>query len=190
VRAEEQASNGTAASAETGVPVAYSAEYHEVLPDTRKMEQIARAGGGHVLSAPAGAFADDLPAVTVPLPLERWLLLLAALLLPLDVALRRLRVSPSDVMEWVRHPRRLRVVLPGWHAEPLLQTPTWLPGMQARRRRRVPPRVTAPHASPTLSASVTPGLARQSESDMSEEDALAATLRWLVERRGNAGDSH
>ncbi|MBV9172132.1 MAG: VWA domain-containing protein [Chloroflexi bacterium] len=189
VRAEEHGPDGASASAETGVPVAYSAEYHQVAPDTRKMDQIARAGGGHVLSSPGAAFADDLPSVTSPLPLERWLLLLAALLLPLDVALRRLRISPSDVLRWLRHPSRLRVVLPGLHAEPLLQTPTWLPGMQSRRRR-VAPRVTAPRGSPTVASAVTPGLARQSEADMSEEDALAATLRWLVERRGNAGDSH
>jgi uncharacterized membrane protein/uncharacterized protein YegL len=190
VRAEEQAPDGPTASAETGVPVAYSAEFRQVAPDTRKMDQIARAGGGHVLVSPAGAFGDDLPPVTSPLPLERWLLLVAAVLLPLDVALRRLRVSPSDVLAWIRHPRRLRVVLPGWHPEPLLQSPSWLPGMAGRRRRPPPSRVTTPRASQTVSGAVTPGLARQSEADMSEEDALAATLRWLVERRGTSGDSH
>lgn len=188
VRAEQTSADGTAASAEAGLPVSYSAEYRQVSPDTRRMDQIARAGGGHVLFGPRAAFADDLAPVTTPLPLERWLLLLAAALLPVDVALRRLRVSWADVMEWLRHPRRLGIGLPRWHAEPLLQTPSWLPGMTPRRRP--PPRVAQLRRTPVTSGAVTPGLARQSEPDLSDEDALAATLRWLAERRGTQGDSH
>jgi hypothetical protein len=188
VRAEEQRADGATASAEVGLPVAYAAEFRQVSADPRRMEQIARAGGGHLLTSPADAFADDLPPATSPLPLERWLLLLAALLLPIDVALRRLRISPLDVLDWLRHPRRLHLQLPRWGPLHEPAPPSWLPGRPARRRP--PPAVTSSAREPVLSAHVTPGLARQSQDDMSEEDALAATLRWLAERRGTRGDAH
>jgi hypothetical protein len=154
------------------------------------MEQIARAGGGHVLPSPSAAFADDLPPASSPLPLERWLLLLAALLLPLDVALRRLRVSPAEALDWLRHPWRVRLSLPRWGAPAMPAAPSWIPGRPARRR--APPRVVPRTGEAAVHTSaVTPGLARQmADEDLSEEDALAATLRWLVERRGSRGDAH
>jgi hypothetical protein len=193
VHVEQERADGSAvASAEAGLPVAYSPEFRRVSADTRRLDQIARAGGGHVLATPAAAFADDLPPVSTPLPLERSFLLLAALLLPLDVALRRLRITPADVLGWLRHPRRLALAIPRlpWSErwDPYLPAP-WIPG-QARRRRVVPPRQTVPIRPPQMTSSVTPGLARQTQDELSEDDALAATLRWLAERRGTRGDSH
>lgn len=189
VRAEAQGQDGATAAAEVGLPVAYAAEFHQVSADPRRMQQIARAGGGHVLDSPAAAFADDLPPASSPLPLEHWLLVLAAVLLPLDVALRRLRVTPSDVLEWLRHPRRLGLRMPDRDTGPALAYSGWLPG-RAPRRRGPPPRPVPRPEPGVLRSHVTPGLARDSDEDVSEEDALAATLRWLVERRGERGDTH
>jgi hypothetical protein len=182
---------GSVGSAEAGLPVAYPAEFRQVTPDIGRMERIASAGGGHVLSGPASAFAQDLPPITTPLPLQRILVLIAAVLLPLEVGIRRLRISPADVLDWLRHPRRISLALPRWSPELPVQAPAWMPGTW--RMRRPPPRIAWPRRAedPRYGAHVTPGLARQeAEADpqAAEEDALAATTRWLASRRGTRGD--
>ena len=131
---------------------------------------------------------------TTPLPLQRLLLLIAAVLLPIEIAMRRLRVSPRDVLEWLRHPRRIALALPRWSPDLPVQRPAWVPGAWAppaerRRRRSVGP---SQRAHPGQ-ASVTPGLARDSSPEAtgaSDEDALGATLRWLAARRGDHADKH
>src|SRR5262249_60270853 len=87
--------------------VSSPAEFLQVTADSRRMQQIATAGGGHVLYRPADAFANDLPPLTTPVPLQRVLVLIAAILLPLEGALRRLRLSPADLVSWRRHPPRV-----------------------------------------------------------------------------------
>ena len=190
VRVDAQRDGAALGSAEAGLPVAYPAEFRQVTADTRRLEQITRAGGGHVLPSPADAFADDLAPITTPLPLQRVLLLIAALLLPVDIALRRLRVSPADFVDWLRHPHRLAVALPRWSPELPTQTPVWVPGAW-RARRTPPPTLRRIGAETSLSSTVTPGLARQTDVDgeADADDALGATLRWLAARRGSRGDS-
>jgi uncharacterized membrane protein/uncharacterized protein YegL len=191
VRVEAQREGAVVAASDAALPVSYAAEFRRVSADPSRLEQIARAGGGHVLSAdaPAAAFADDLAGVRSPLPLQRLLLLLAAILLPVDVALRRLRISPADILEWLRHPRRfeVRLALPRWLGRTPagdLPAPSWVPGM---RPTRPPPRPVRPGiATPVVSAGpATPALARQSDGDSAppDEDPLAETLRWLAARR-------
>src|SRR6202521_2441173 len=87
VRVDAQRDGVSVGAAEAGLPVSYAAEFRQVTADTRRMEQIARAGGGHVLREPAAAFADDLAPISVPLPLQRTLLAIAAVLLPLEIAI-------------------------------------------------------------------------------------------------------
>jgi Ca-activated chloride channel family protein len=184
VRTDEQRDGSSIGTAEAGLPVSYPAEFRQVTADTRRLEQIARAGGGHVLLTPAAAFANDLAPISVPLPLQRTLLLVAAILLPLEVGLRRLRISPVDALDWLRHPHRLEVVLPWRRAgDEWLRPPAWIPG--AALMHRPPPRVHRPfYSDPTLTGHVTPGLARQTDVE-DGEDALGATLKWLAARRGN-----
>jgi hypothetical protein len=188
VRADEQRDGASIGTAEAGLPVAYPAELRQVTADTRRLEQIARAGGGHVLLTPAAAFANDLAPISVPLPLQRSLLSLAAILLPLEVGLRRLRISPLDFVEWLRHPHRLEIALPWRRAGQQWLPPAWIPGAAAMRTK--PPRVNRPfYSEPSISGHVTPGLARQTDVE-DGEDALGATLKWLAARRGRGrGDS-
>ncbi len=137
--------------AEAGLPVSYPAEFRQVTADPTRMQQIATAGGGHVVYAPSDAFANDLAPVTTSLPLQRLLVLIAAILLPLEIGLRRLRLSPLDVWQWLRHPHRIDVNLPHWSADLPAQTPAWVPGSipiapagatrrLAQTRRRAKPR--------------------------------------------------
>ncbi|MBV9577807.1 MAG: VWA domain-containing protein, partial [Chloroflexi bacterium] len=179
--------------AEAGLPVSYPAEFRQVTADTHRMQQIATAGGGSVIYSPADAFAANLAPVTTPLPLQRGLVLIAAILLPLEVGLRRLRLSPADVWAWVRRPHRLDLSLPHWAPELPVQTPAWAPGA-ARSRPPAPPvvwpnRTTEPlgggHASPGLARDQSAD-AQSSQSD--EDDALGEAMRWLAARRGSHGD--
>jgi hypothetical protein len=146
-----------------------------------------------VLARPADAFAQDLAPVSRPLPVQRLLVLIAACLLPLEIGLRRLRFSLSDVISWLRHPRRIAVGLPRWSPELPLQAPAWMPG--AWKTRPVPSpivwRTRSVSTEGSLGGHVTPGLARETaiEGEADAEDALAATLRWMSARRGSRPDS-
>jgi hypothetical protein len=81
-----------------GAVVAYSPELRFVGTDMSFLEQVARAGGGTVLSSLRQALNEPLPPVTVKRPFWRWLLLLAVVLLPADVALRRLNLRPERLV--------------------------------------------------------------------------------------------
>ncbi|HWE63658.1 MAG TPA: VWA domain-containing protein [Chloroflexota bacterium] len=83
-------------SASGGLVVPYAPDYRDSGPDPTTMQAIAAAGGGSVISRPAQAFADNLPPVDAPTPLQTPLLLFALLLLPLDVAVRRLVLGRED----------------------------------------------------------------------------------------------
>ena len=115
------------------------------------------------------------------------LLIVAAVLLPVDVALRKLRLSPADLLEWLRHPRRVTVRLPGWSPELPTQMPSWAPGKWSARRTPPAP-LRRIRAEPSFRSQVTPGLARETQVDgeADEDDALGATLRWLAARRGGS----
>ncbi len=79
-------------SATTGLVVPYSPEYRTQGVDTRFLQLLAQAGGGTLLN-PANStstFDQNLPPVSADIPIVFWLLILAALLLPIDIAARRL----------------------------------------------------------------------------------------------------
>jgi hypothetical protein len=80
-------------AATVGVALAYSPELRFMGTDLPFLEQVARAGGGAVLTSAGQALSEPVPAVNVSTALSGWLLLLAAILLPFDVALRRLVIG-------------------------------------------------------------------------------------------------
>jgi hypothetical protein len=87
-------SNGTTSTlaTTTGLVVPYSPEYRSLGIDMRFLTLLAHAGGGSLLgpNSTAAAFASNLPPVSAAVPIIFLLLALAALLLPIDIALRRL----------------------------------------------------------------------------------------------------
>jgi hypothetical protein len=99
-------------TATSGMVVPYSPEYLTQGTDSQFMSQLARAGGGSVLSPskPETAFEQNLQTVSTIIPLAFFLLILAALLLPIDIAARRL--SSLEFLwtgyAWIR--QRLRPV--------------------------------------------------------------------------------
>ena len=76
----------------TGLVIPYSPEFASSGTDTHFLSQLAHAGNGSVLSPnhTASAFSNNLPPVYTPYSIVFWLFAIAALLLPVDIALRRL----------------------------------------------------------------------------------------------------
>jgi len=104
-----------------GLAVPYSPEYRVLTPDTGLLKDLARTTGGRELTDPAQAFAHTLAAVERARPVWSWLLLLAALLFPLDVAVRRVLVTRRDLAEaWTALLRRLPRRRVAERPEPLL----------------------------------------------------------------------
>lgn len=82
----------TQLSTTSGLVVPYSPEYSTSGTDVNFLTRLAQAGGGSILAASdyAVAFAPNLPPVYAALSITFWLFAIAALLLPIDIALRRL----------------------------------------------------------------------------------------------------
>jgi uncharacterized membrane protein len=96
----------------TGLVVPYAGEYRlptgvEVRAEAL-LSDVAGLGRGRRLdiSNPAAAFTHDIPSQPVRLPLWPWLLLLALLLFPVDVAVRRLSLTRADLIEVLRAGRK------------------------------------------------------------------------------------
>jgi Mg-chelatase subunit ChlD len=99
VQVRAQGEGSGALSRSLGVVVPYSPEYMGGGADTVLLGRVAAATGGRVLSLEGlrAAYDRNLPPATRQVALWPWLLLLAALILPLDVGVRRLGVSRADV---------------------------------------------------------------------------------------------
>jgi von Willebrand factor type A domain len=93
MRVEVSAAGRLLDAATTGVAIAYSPELRFIGTDLPFLRQVAEAGGGVVLSAAGEALSEPVPPVNVTQSLAEWLLVLAVVLLPLDVALRRLVIG-------------------------------------------------------------------------------------------------
>jgi uncharacterized membrane protein len=117
----------------TGAAVPYSPEYRELRANEPLLTRLSDVSGGAV-HAPIGKPADPTPNAERPTPdlfrhggrtrtapQELWplLLLLAALLFPLDVGVRRLMLSPEEVMGYARRGGEwLRARVPSRAAQP------------------------------------------------------------------------
>ncbi len=85
-----------------GVVVPYSPEYRDLGTDSNTLRAIAQAGGGQLLNDLSQVYRLPVPAAQAALALDELLLVLAILLFPIDVALRRLILRVEDVPAWKR----------------------------------------------------------------------------------------
>ncbi|MBO0794230.1 MAG: VWA domain-containing protein, partial [Ktedonobacteraceae bacterium] len=99
-------------TATTGMVVPYSPEYQTQGDDQRFLARLALAGKGDLLNDPALAFAVPLIPVSQAVPIVFWLLALAALLLPVDIAARRLAGMEFLSLGWQWLRRRLKLGQP------------------------------------------------------------------------------
>ncbi len=158
LRVVESSRGQTEHATTAGMAVAYSPEYRFLGPDRHFLEELARAGGGTLLADPAAAYRVPLPALRVPRSLAFWLLGLAVILFPLDVAARRLVFRRGDAAAWTALVRRRPV--PAAAEATLARLRDRLEQHRAGRRRgddAAPDEPQAPDRSP-------------------EEEALAARL--------------
>jgi hypothetical protein len=83
-----------------GLVVPYSPEYRDLGTDFNTLREIASAGGGTLITDLARVYAVQVPAVQAAQSLDELLLVLAVLLFPMDVALRRLAIRAEDAPVW------------------------------------------------------------------------------------------
>lgn len=128
---------GTLAGASAVTTQSYSAEYRPGASDERALTELSARTGGRGSIEPSAAFdVARLPVGRARVALQGWFLLLAALLWPVDVALRRLNFRGSS--EWRTKVRRL---VP----DALVRR---LPGEDRRRRPGTPQPQESPEPRP------------------------------------------
>jgi Ca-activated chloride channel homolog len=106
-----------------GLVVPYSPEYRASGINIGLLDELARVTGGGPLLEPAQAFLHNLPAADSAREIWRTLLLVAALLFPLDVALRRLIISRRETQlarTWVSERLPWRKTAPQERGAPVL----------------------------------------------------------------------
>lgn len=145
-----------------GWALPYSPEYRaeNANPDLL-LRLAALTGGGPATDNPAQVFLHDLPGARAFRPLWTWLVLLAALLLPFDVAVRRLVFTRQD---W----ERLHATLRARFAPQTRQTvpvPTSTPSMDALRRAKERAAERHSHQTPPHSASSPPGISPEAQGE-------------------------
>lgn len=117
------------ASATSGLVVPYSAEYKLLNAGASILPAFANTTSGRELDDSAQAFAPFAQPVSHAQPIWHYFLLAAALLFPLDVAARRLRLASSD---WRRFRQWLHVPQ---SAKPTAGEPRALEGLFTARER-------------------------------------------------------
>jgi uncharacterized membrane protein len=180
------------------VSVPYSPEYLELGRDDGLLRQVAHNGAGVVLARAAAAWSQRPLPVPISSDIFWPLLLLAALLWPLDVAIRRITLSPRQlaanaaalVME--RRARDLEVVVP----EELMRLRERV--ASTRRRRPVgapPPVVAGPEEPMPAGQGSRQGKGRRGADGVAakrprhrEEEALSARLLEARRKRRGQGD--
>ncbi len=108
----QSVADGTTVSALTGWVLSYSPEYRALQADPDALLNLVTITGGRITTGdPAEAFAHTLTAPADTRPIWPWLLTLAAILLPFDIAVRRLAVDRRDLTRaWQRMLGRLTPV--------------------------------------------------------------------------------
>lgn len=159
------------------VSQSYAPEYRPGAADPDTMGRISRLSGGRGEIEPAQAFdAEGLSAGRGRIPLAGWLLVAAALLWPLDVALRRLNLGPGLLAVPAAAGRRGAGLLRRLRPPPLL----------GRHGRPAPP--ATPPAQPVPAPQPADPHGPPARQDRPVAPAPPATLGRLLERkRGSAG---
>lgn len=196
IQVTEQTPEGERRTTTGGLVVPYSPEYADLEADEDLLERLAAVTGGRVLAGPEESFGPGLPPAYGNLPLAWWLLVVAACLLPLDIAFRRLNVQTAEVLAWLaaaRNAVRIKRTQTQGPASPVLGE------MRRRREQRVrynpggtaqrPPRESS-SAPPkeAVKPKDRPAAPTQPKQDETPAEAPeASTERWLRAKRRARG---
>jgi Mg-chelatase subunit ChlD len=188
----ESGGSGQSFAQTDGWTLSYSPEYRRIESDPDLLLRLAALTGGKAASAkPADVFLHNLQATSASRPVWPWLLLLTALLLPFDVASRRLILTRQD---WVRLAEALKAQLQPRKrkAAPVAQSAQMTALFQAKGRARPPAEtVLPPQPTPKASAQTPPVEAPRPVPPQPKADAPAtpsapgSTAASLLARKKN-----
>jgi Mg-chelatase subunit ChlD len=179
-----QSPNGETVNERAGWVLSYSPEYRNLESDPDALYQLALAAQGQVATDnPADAFAHTRSAPLATRPVWPWLLLIAALLLPFDVGVRRLAIDWRDLQKaWLaigmrRQAKRLAAAVPA-RSERMTTL------FQAKERTRVErvEQAEPVEPPPTDRAEATPPSVPQRDRSTSP-DSIATTSSLLEKKR-------
>ncbi len=174
-------------SVTTGWSMTYSPEYRLLEPNPGYLSDLVDRAGGRILDDPKEAFDHTLPSPAASQPIWPWLVTVAALLLPFDVAVRRLVISWEDVRRWSKNIRRR-----------LQLTPTPAPASTARSeqiealfqaKQRVRPEDEPPTPSPGLNEYNLSGVTKPIEKETEVQISHSKTTGKLHPVKGEAQTS-
>jgi hypothetical protein len=185
--------------ADAAVSVPYSLEYLQLGRDDNFLRELTRLGGGAILAKPEKAWSLRVFPVPISSEIFWWLLLAVAILWPIDVALRRLTLSPRQLVGLVRD-----VVTFRWPKDVEVVVPPELVRLRSRvapfRRRRVeaggvitadeetaPVTISAEKADKVEAEAGTPAAAER-EAQRELDEALSARLLEARRKRHGKGD--
>jgi len=188
VRVAQQRDGAEPASRTLGIVSPAAEEFRRLGVDGEALAGYAQVGNGRKLAldpvSVSAVWSHDIPADAFPTPVWPWLLLLAMILVPLDVGVRRVALTRADAARarsWLAR----RVGLGGVQPEAV----AGLSELRAARQRseRRAERVVAPVAAP-----VPPGPATERSTDVagapSAEPAIEGeTLAARLARRRRGG---
>ena len=113
---------GTAAQT-SGIAISYPPEYRDLKTNTFVLTRLAERTRGKLLTDAGQVFSRNRQPARVPVEIWPALLLIALLLFPLDVALRRVMIEPAEVLSWLgERARALRLRRKSAHAPARQQT--------------------------------------------------------------------
>jgi len=175
----------------TGWALSYSPEYQRIDPNPDLLLKLSALGNGQVSSPiPADIFKHNLKAAHASQPIAPWLLLIAALLLPFDIAVRRLIITKHDVglmRDWVMKKFASRAASPTYKAEENPQM-TALFNAKSRVRENKPAQslVEAPSAKEIPIETVsTPSVEKEAGTIHPKQEASESTTSALLARKKN-----
>ncbi len=172
-----------------GMVMPYSPEYRSSGVNISLLQELAQITGGSALTEPVAAFLHNIPAADSAREIWRTLLLIAALLFPLDVALRRVMFTTRDMQKaqvWIREHLPWQQTQKG-SEEPVLgqlfsardraRTRTQTGADAGREIPPIPaksnPEKPAPPVSADRPSTTTENNPPEAKSENTEEDALA-----------------
>lgn len=103
-----------------GTSLSYSAEYRDIQPNRRLVTQVVETSGGMIRDSLAGVFDHNLPKTRSFHPLWPILLLIAILLMPVDIFIRRVILDREQLAAGLRKAAQF-LPIPGMGA-PVPQT--------------------------------------------------------------------
>ncbi|WP_047152467.1 VWA domain-containing protein [Aneurinibacillus tyrosinisolvens] len=169
------------ASQTEGLTLSYSPEYGIRSGGEQKAAAMVKAGGGKLLEKPKASFAGDLPGKWDRQDISDLLLMVAALLWPLDIALRRVQVPAS----WIQ---RMKAKLPFSAREqaPSSERAAAL-GTLAAKKEQYKEKAPAPQTRPAPVKLREPLIAKQKKAANSGDNPAArgATFNRLLEAKKN-----